>query len=75
MVDPAPLSEAPPDCLLRVVRVEVDPADMGRVKALGICVGRQVTVVQRGDPLVIRIVGTRLGISSHLASAVFVKSA
>lgn len=59
----------------RVVRVDVEPADAARLKALGICVGRRVQVVQAGDPLIVRVVGARVGLSAQLAAGVFVVAA
>jgi Fe2+ transport system protein FeoA len=41
--------------------------------ALGICVGRQVEVVRAGDPLIVSVVGARVGISSRLAAGVTVQ--
>lgn len=59
----------------RVVRLEADPADAARLKALGICVGRRIQVVQTGDPLIVRVVGARVGLSARLAVDVFVAAA
>ncbi len=46
---------------------------MDRLKALGICIGRQVELVKRGDPLIVRVYGSRLGISARLANRVLVE--
>jgi Fe2+ transport system protein FeoA len=46
---------------------------MERLKALGICIGRQVELVKRGDPLIVRVYGSRLGISARLANRVLVE--
>lgn len=43
-----------------------------RLKRLGICPGRQIDVIQPGDPMVLVVVGARLGISRKLASRVLV---
>jgi Fe2+ transport system protein FeoA len=43
--------------------------------ALGICIGRQVQVVKQGDPLIVSVVGARVGLSARLASAVTVQVA
>ena len=57
----------------RVVRVEAGAEDSSRLMALGICVGRCVQIVKLGDPLIIEVVGTRVGLSARLAASVFVE--
>lgn len=49
--------------------------DTSRLKALGICQGRTLQLLQHGDPLVVRVLGTRIGLASRLASLVRVRSA
>ncbi len=44
-----------------------------RLKRLGICVGRTLEVVQAGDPMILRVVGARIGLSKQLASLVTVE--
>lgn len=56
-----------------VVEVRASDADADRLKALGLCVGRRVQVVQLGDPLIIRSIGIRLGLSKRLAKQVYVQ--
>jgi Fe2+ transport system protein FeoA len=46
--------------------------DAVRLKSLGICVGRRVQLVQAGDPLIVRVLGTRVGLSARLAASVAV---
>ena len=70
----APLSQVPTDCPFRIVRVDAEVADAGRLKSLGICVGRRVELLRTGDPLIVRVVGSSLGISSRLAAAVQVEA-
>lgn len=59
--------------IARVVEVEADPDDEARLKALGICAGRRVQLVSRGDPLILRVLGTRIGLSAQLAAGVRVE--
>jgi Fe2+ transport system protein FeoA len=47
--------------------------DLERLKAMGLCLGRLLEVVKSGDPLIIRIYGTRIGLSSRLAAQVQVQ--
>ncbi len=57
-----------------VVRsVETDDEDTQRLKTLGVCVGRRVELVRAGDPVIVKIFGSRLGLSVELASRVRVE--
>ena len=67
------LDKLQPKVCAIVRRIETEDDSMDRLKALGICVGRQVELVKRGDPLIVRVYGSRLGISSRLANRVLVE--
>ena len=41
-----------------------------RLKRLGVCERRDVEVLHIGDPMIVRVVGSRIGISRRLASHV-----
>jgi Fe2+ transport system protein FeoA len=56
-----------------VRRVDAGDDDMGRLMALGVCAGRSLELVQHGDPLIVRVLGSRLGVSARLAARVFVE--
>lgn len=57
-----------------VVRsISTDDEDTQRLKTLGVCVGRRVEVVRSGNPLILKIFGSRLGISAKLAERVSVE--
>ncbi len=60
---------APRQCAV-VVAVEGQSDDADRLKAMGLCVGRKVELVKGGDPLIIRVLGSRLGLSARLAQRV-----
>jgi ferrous iron transport protein A len=62
----------PPGVAARILAVEADPADQDRLECLGLCVGRTIEVVQAGDPMIVRVLGTRIGIAAVLAAAVLV---
>ncbi|MCA9260499.1 MAG: ferrous iron transport protein A [Planctomycetales bacterium] len=64
------LIDLAPSDLARVVAVNAPGDDALRLKALGICVGRRIQVVKTGDPLIVRVLGTRVGISQRLAAEV-----
>lgn len=70
---PARLSEAPVGGVFRVVRVDAESQDADRLKAMGVCLGRRLTLIQTGDPLIICVVGSRVGMSSRLADTVYVE--
>ena len=57
-----------------VAEVNADAADAVRLKSLGICVGRRVQLVKSGDPLVVRVLGARVGISARLARGIFIRT-
>ena len=67
------LGELPPKVCAIVRRIEAEDDSMDQLKSLGICIGRQVELVKRGDPLIVRVFGSRLGISSRLANRVLVE--
>ena len=65
-----PLDEVPAHGWCVVREVDASDADMERLMALGVCVGRTIELVMRGDPLIIRSFGSRIGVSGRLASRV-----
>ena len=50
--------------------VEAGEAEIDQLKAMGVCIGRQVMLVQAGDPLILKVMGTRIGLSARLAARV-----
>jgi Fe2+ transport system protein FeoA len=56
----------------RILAVEAEPAEQDRLECLGLCVGRTVEVVQSGDPMIVRVLGARIGIAAALAATVLV---
>lgn len=57
-----------------VVRsIETEDDEVKRMKTLGICIGRQLEVVRAGDPMVVRVFGSRLGISASLGARVWLE--
>ena len=47
-------------------------SDVSRLQALGVCQGRRVEMMQAGDPLIVRVVGSKVGLSHRLAESVIV---
>ncbi|NNE08419.1 MAG: ferrous iron transport protein A [Gemmatimonadetes bacterium] len=50
-----------------------DDEDLARLKAMGVCAGRTVELVQTGDPLILKVYGTRVGVSARLAKRICVQ--
>ena len=67
------LDELPPRVCAVVRQVETDDEDTQRLKALGVCLGRRVELVRVGDPLILKIFSSRLGLSAELARRVRVE--
>lgn len=59
----------------RVARVLGDSSESLRLKALGVCEGRVVEVLRTGDAWVVRVLGSRIGLSRGLAASVFLTTA
>ena len=54
----------------RCVRIQGNNEAQVRLKRIGVCEGRDVEVVQAGDPMILRAVGARIGISRAMAANV-----
>ena len=67
------LADLPRLAVSRVADVCADDDDSARLKAMGICVGREIQLVQQGDPLIARVVGMRIGLSRRLAEHVLMQ--
>lgn len=50
--------------------VEAQDSEFDRLMAMGVCGGRTVELVQLGDPLILKVYGTRVGVSARLASKI-----
>jgi Fe2+ transport system protein FeoA len=66
------LAAMPEGVPARIARVEGGTADLERLEVLGLCAGRTVEVVQAGDPLIVRVLGTRIGLAAALARGIHV---
>jgi len=67
------LDKLQPKMCAVVRRIESDNDDIARLKTLGICVGRRVELIKAGDPLIVRVFGSRLGLSAELAARVWLE--
>ena len=68
------LTQLPPGKCAVVRRVESESEDIERLKMLGVCLGRRVEVVKAGDPMIIRVFSSRIGISASLAGRVWLEA-
>ena len=67
------LDELPSHVCAVVRRIQTDDEDTQRLKTLGVCMGRRVEMVRAGDPLILKVFGSRLGLSAELARRVSVE--
>lgn len=56
-----------------ICEIDGDHEDVERLKVMGICLGRRLHVIKRGDPMIVSVMGTRLGIAGRLARHVLVR--
>jgi Fe2+ transport system protein FeoA len=68
-----PLSALPAGGCGRVVSVDVSAVDLERLEVMGLCSGRMVCVVKDGDPMIVRVLGTRIGLAAALAARVHLR--
>lgn len=64
------MDQAEARTLYRVARVDDQHTDADRLKALGFCEGCEVEVLRKGQAWVVRVLGSRIGLSNQLASAI-----
>ncbi|HPK01493.1 MAG TPA: FeoA family protein [Candidatus Sumerlaeota bacterium] len=55
--------------------LEMAGDELNRLAGFGICMGRTVELIKRGDPLILRVYGTRIGLSARLAQCIHVEPA
>ena len=67
------LDQLPPRTCAVVRGVGAEDEDTQRLKSLGVCLGRRVELVRAGNPLILKIFGSRLGLSAELAARVLVE--
>jgi Fe2+ transport system protein FeoA len=68
-----PLSGLPVGACGRVVSVDVSAVDLERLEVMGLCAGRMVCVIKEGDPMIVRVLGTRIGLAAALAARVHLR--
>lgn len=55
-----------------VASVRAGGVELDRLKSMGVCVGRRLMLVRSGDPMIVKVLGSRIGISARLARQVMV---
>ncbi|RMG43727.1 MAG: ferrous iron transport protein A [Acidobacteria bacterium] len=68
-----PLTELPLDTCAVVAEVRAATDDVEVLKTMGVCEGRRVMLVRRGDPMIVKVLGARLGVSARLAELVLTR--
>jgi Fe2+ transport system protein FeoA len=58
-----------------VESIESGEIAIQRLMAMGLCVGRQVEIVRHGNPLIVRLLGARIGVSARVARHIIVERA
>jgi len=64
------LNELKPHQCGVVAEVLAPDSDLERLMAMGVCGGRTVELVRVGDPLILKVYGTRVGVSARLAEKI-----
>ena len=66
------LAQLQPEHCGLVAAVRAGEEEIDRLKSMGVCVGRRLMLVRSGDPMIVKVLGTRIGISARLADQVMV---
>jgi Fe2+ transport system protein FeoA len=67
------LADLPEGACGRILSVEASALDLERLEVMGLCEGRLVQVIKHGNPMIVRALGTRIGLAATLARAVRVR--
>lgn len=59
------------DCA--VIKAIDNEQDMERLKSMGVCEGRVIELIRNGNPLIIKVFGSRIGMSARLAKHIEVE--
>lgn len=66
------LSDVINGAVCRVESVTASSDHVARLAGLGVSVGRQIRVLRTGEPTVVQVYGSRLGLARSLARTIFV---
>jgi len=66
------LDQIQPEHCGTVAAVQAGEEEIERLKSMGVCVGRRLMLIRSGDPMIVKVLGSRIGISARLANQVMV---
>jgi Fe2+ transport system protein FeoA len=66
------LNELPSGTRAVVHCINAADESIRRLMAMGLCVGRELEVVRQGNPLIVRMLGARIGVSGRVAEHILV---
>lgn len=66
------LDELEPHQCAVVDHIEAEDEEMARLMSMGVCAGRTIEMIKSGDPLILKVFGSRIGVSARLAHRVLV---
>ena len=69
-----PLSETPPGTLATVAEARLEDTDRRMLEAMGLLPDRSLQVHQQGEPCIVEVGGTRLGLARALAERILVRT-
>lgn len=72
MAEPVSLDGLRPGQCGLVCQIEAVVEDIERLKVMGICLGRRVQVVRAGNPMIVGVMGARIGLARALARLISV---
>jgi len=55
-----------------VVKVDSESDEVKRLMAMGVCAGRIIKLEQLGDPMILQVMGSKIGVSKRLGTTVSV---
>lgn len=55
-----------------VESIESSEIAIQRLMAMGLCVGREIGIIRHGNPLIVELLGARIGISARVARHIMV---
>ena len=75
-IEPTPVSAAqmPAGQCGLICEIRGDQEDIERLKVMGLCLGRRLHVIKNGDPMIVSVMGTRIGLARALGECVSVQA-
>ena len=67
------LDELPSGARGVVQHIEGSDDAFHRLMAMGLCVGREIQIVRQGNPLIVRFLNARVGVSGRIAKHILVE--